>query len=126
MKPSHQEDPHITVTKIAAWTSFGSSVAKWGTICFVVYQVANAIIAFSGQMTLADISIEVGISMVSVFFWVFAIIIGRSGYMYGVNQKRLRHNTIAHFEAEKRGQEKAIDPQRSSSGLTSDGQTPKE
>ena len=129
MRTPYQEDPRITNVRIKAWSGTVSNAVKWAGICITVYIIAyytaDAIRDLSGQMTLTDISVDIGFG-VPVLFWGVTIIISIIGFMYGLNQWRLRRKTIAHFEAPKRSREDEIDPQRSSSGQPSDGQIPKE
>ena len=57
---------------------------------------------------------------------VVAVLFGAGGIAYGRQRGRLMRETLRHFGSPKRARETALDPSRSSSGLTRSGETPDE
>lgn len=99
---------------------------RWGCLVGCVYIVGGAIKAFAGQHTLANLAFKfVADTRVVVSEGVFALV-GGSGVVYGVRQRKLRRDTIESLGPRVKEKEEAADPRRSSSRLTARGTTPKE
>lgn len=77
--------------------------------------------SLAGRTTNADILMNILADI--RFERVVAVTAGGGGIIYGARQRQLRLDTIRHFEAMKREQELLIDPSRTSSDLTSSGET---
>lgn len=101
------------------------AVVRWTGIAFCVYWAAQVAIAWSGETTEADLRLILGGTGCAKVA-ALGILFGFGGIVYGKRQERLLRKTVRHFEASKRAREKALDPDRSSSGLTQSGETPQE
>lgn len=58
-----------------------------------------------------------------VIFVILGIFIGSLGIIYGLNQRRMRKETVAHIYFIKEALERRLDPDRTSSKLTPEGET---
>ena len=108
-------------------SSIGREIIRWGCIVFCVYRVSLVGIEWAGKWTVADVDVKIDTGIPG--FWLVNgawAIITVSGLIYGMNQARLRRQTIRHFEDSKKTLEIKIDPRRSSSQLTKSGETPSE
>ncbi len=94
---------------------------RWGGLVLIARYGYLTVAALAGQTTAADIGIkflaDVQISRV------FAVLFGGSGIAYGLQQRRLRKNTIERLQGRIQEHERRIDPQRTSSRLTARGET---
>ena len=108
-------------------SNIGREIIRWGGIVFCVYRVSLVGIEGAGKWTVADVDVKIDTGI--PWFWLVHgawAIITVSGFIYGMNQARLRRQNIRHFEASKKALEIKIDPRRSSSQLTKSGETPSE
>jgi hypothetical protein len=97
---------------------------KYACIAFIAWCAYRTIASLSGETTIAHIVINLlgSVSVSQGVAWIFGV----GGTGYGVYQRKLRRDYIEKHEARVKGLEAQIDPDRSSSGLTRRGQTPKE
>ena len=102
------------------------AVVRWTGIVLCAYLAARVAIDWSGETTEADLRLILGGTGWAVIVAALGILFGSGGIAYGKRRERLLRKTVRHFEASKRAREKAIDPDRSSSGLTQSGETPQE
>jgi hypothetical protein len=94
---------------------------RWGGIGFICYCVVQSIEALSGKSTYADIGLNLSSNQNILSF--FATLLGIFGVGYGMQQNRLRKDVIERIEKKNAALERHIDPARSSSMLTSRGDT---
>lgn len=101
-----------------------NNLIRYGTILGVSYHLYLAVESLSGRTTLADIGISfLGNLNISVAIaWVSCIV----GIVYGMNQKKLKNDTVERLQSRITDLEKEIDPKRSSSNLTKRGETRQE
>ena len=104
----------------------GVAVVRWTGICFCAYQASLVLIAWSGETTIADVTVALKATGSSGAAAGLGLVVGAAGLIYGKVQAWLRRETIRQFEARVREHETALDPGRSSSGLTTSGDTPSE
>ena len=109
-----------TVSKV------GVALVRWTGICFCGYQASLVLIAWSGETTMADVTVALKATGFSGAAAGLGVLVGVAGLIYGKVQARLRRETIRQFEARVRELETTLDPGRSSSGLTTSGDTPPE
>ena len=107
-------------------TRVGRPAVSWAGLGFCVYWGAQALIEWSGQATVADLRLALSGSGWRDVVVLIAVLFGAGGLAYGRQRARLMRETVRHFEGLKKAHETAIDPQRSSSGLTRSGETPDE
>jgi hypothetical protein len=97
---------------------------QWAGLVGIMYFTYNSVSVLSGKATFADIGIRlIGDLKISEGL---AYCLGSGGILYGLNQRRLRRQTIEHLSSRLRRYESQIDPNRTSSGLTPKGTTPPE
>lgn len=96
------------------------------TIAWSVYWLRSALVEVA-QIVVANVEPDV-----SGPFWILASVVGvgvliaSPALSYGRRQRRLRLDTIVRMGARIRQLEAQLDPERSSSGLSSSGETPEE
>ena len=96
-----------TVFKLAFWA-------------FVAYQVREIVSVLAGKTTPADITLNILKSGKRDFV---AYGVGSLALLWGAFQRRLRRRTVKHLKARLKALERQLDPGRSSSHLTSTGDT---
>ncbi|WP_150047327.1 hypothetical protein [Methylomonas rhizoryzae] len=104
---------------------------KWGVLAFIANQAATAIGYLSGKSTDATIDLKASAILnpddacASWPYWIAALsaVLCSVSISYGLNQRALRKNTIENLAGYKEKYERMIDPNRSSSGLLTDGST---
>ena len=97
-----------------------------GAVCLCVYFMRDAIIAFAGKTSKADFNL-IASSFVDMKVQIgLTILLGGSGWVYGLRQRSLRRNTVERLSTRNSELEQRLDPNRSSSQLTNRGTTRKE
>jgi len=97
------------------------SLLRWGGIVAIAWFTRLAVGDLAGQTTLADIGIDfLGKVEVSV---ALAWTAGAAGGYYGYRQRKLRRDTVERLQKRVKELENFIDKNRSSSQLTSRGDT---
>ena len=109
-----------TVSKI------GVEVVRWAGIGYCVYRASLVLIEWSGETTVADVTVGMKASGPSGAAVVLGLLAALAGVLYGKRQAQLRRNTIRQFESRVKELETLLDERRSSSGLTTSGDTPRE
>ena len=98
-----------------------TSAIRWGAIVLIVRYGYLSIEALSGQQTLADIGVNF-LTHIKVSVAV-AWSVAAGGVLYGMKQRKLRRDTVERLQKRNQELESRIDPNRSSSELTSRGDT---
>lgn len=97
------------------------TLIKYGVLLGCVYIVRGMVHDLAGRYTFADIGIKfLGDFKISE---TFSYIFGGGGILYGQRQRKLRKDKVQELSLKKEQLEKIIDTQRSSSRLTSRGNT---
>ena len=108
------------------WTEAVTSVLTTGIWAGAAVLVARyfylIVAALAGDRTVADIGIRV-LADVS-FSVILPVAFGIGGILYGRLQRKLRKATVERLAPRSQELEQRLDPERSSSGLTSKGDTP--
>ena len=107
-------------------TRVGRAAVSWAGLGFCVYWGAQTLIEWAGQATVADLRLALSGSGWRDVVVLISVLFGAGGLAYGRQRERLRRETVRRFEGLKKARETALDPQRSSSGLTQSGETPDE
>ena len=94
---------------------------KWCGIVWVAFYVRDMVSDLAGQTTLADIGVGVLVST-SRSQWV-AWLIAVLAILWGLRERNLRRDKIEQFSQRTGQLEREIDPGRSSSQLTTTGET---
>ena len=104
-----------------AWAAVVISFFKFTTISILGICAYLSIDSLAGKMTMAQVVISfLGQMTVSKSV---AYILGFGGILFGVYERRLRKKTLAHLHPRVKELEKLIDPRRSTSTLTTEGET---
>ena len=101
--------------------AIGSAALKWGAFAFIAYCLWQAAVALSGENTSANIVIK-GVLDMKVSQYA-AYLFGGGGIIYGIRERRLRRKTTERLSDRTKSLEQRIDPNRTSSGLQSSGDT---
>ena len=107
-------------------TKIGRAAVSWAGFAFCIYWAAQAAVEWSGQTTLADFRLSLLGGGWRDFAVLLGTLVGAGGLAYGCQCRRLMRQTVHRFEGPKRARETALDPHRSSSGLTRSGEPPDE
>jgi hypothetical protein len=94
---------------------------KYGSYTASTYFISMAARAFAGQATLVDFAANV-ITSLNANQWAAWVLAGICGVGW-VRQRKVHHDLIERFAPLNRAREEALDPARSSSGLTARGDT---
>ena len=93
----------------------------WGSLIAIAWFCSTAVRALAGQETFTDIGISVlGDLRINDGL---AYILGIGGMSYGYGQHRLRRKVTERLTKRTTGLEERLDPDRSSSGVTTQGTT---
>ena len=118
------------VIRANLWTKtvgkLGAHAVRWGVTGFIVYQIAQVLTHWSGKTTIAELTVSL---LGTGWYGLAALagaVFGTGGFAYGYFQARLRRKNTQHLGPRIGQLEKIIDPMRSSSGLTTSGDTPEE
>ena len=105
-------------------TSIINNLIRWGCAVLIIRYAHLMVIALAGEQTMADIGIRffADLRISSALAWLF----GGGGALYGLRQRKLRRDTIERLEGRVKKYEKQLDPKRSSSRLTTRGETRKD
>jgi hypothetical protein len=101
----------------------GNVIAFWIGICFCAHEASEALRAFAGHASTADLSLRI----LGSFAGVFTLNLSVSGLSISLYLKERREHraTRERLAAEKEVLEKTLDGRRTSSLLTPEGQTRK-
>jgi hypothetical protein len=101
-----------------------TALIKWASLFGIAWLFRASIGSLAGKATFADIALRV-IGNVKVSRGLVALL-AASGWIYGLGQGALRRRHIKRVATQKNELERILDPQRTSSDLTSKGTTPSE
>lgn len=103
----------------------GLALIKYGTVCFCFWRLAPAMEAFAGKTTLANFGVSVlaDLKANTVFSHLVTGIFGFGGISYGLRERAQKRKEIKRLGNRVVELEKQRDPNRSSSGLTTDGRS---
>lgn len=128
-KNKAQLDTQVRIQRIHARYRVVSRAVPWIGIVAISYIWADAIKFLAGQETIADISVKIVENLTVkitqtqyvVEYVEYAVIV--LAVLYGLRQRKLRRDVIEKMEGRVRELEQRVDPNRSSSNLTSRGDT---
>lgn len=122
------DDATIKIHKIHAvadvLAKLVSDIIKWGSIVYIIYLLAPVALAMAGKETSANFSLSLIAN--EHFVAMLAIMFGTGGIIYGRRQAKLRRDVIERLHPYQLEYEREKDPGRSSSKLTSRGDTQEE
>lgn len=98
-----------------------NNLIKYGALVWVFHEIYLMVESLSGKTTLADIGVSFlgGLKISIVIAWASCI----AGIIYGLIQKKLRKDTVERLQTRIAKLERESDPKRSSSNLTTRGDT---
>lgn len=97
------------------------ALIQWGGLALIALYTFKSVEALSGRHTAADIGIKL-LANVTISKGL-AYLLGVGGVGYGLRQRGLRRTTVERMHRRVRELEARHDPKRSSSGLTTRGET---
>jgi len=102
-------------------TSFLSALVRWTGVVLIARYGYLTVNALAGQRTVADIGISMlaDVRISEALAWLLA----GGGIVYGRQQRNLRKSSIERLHERNKSLEKVIDPARTSSNLTTRGDT---
>ncbi len=105
----------------SAFASVANNLIRWGGLVVIFYWVYRSVAVLAGNTTVTSIGLGVfsDVKLSDLFGYLF----GGSGVAYGLAQKRLRRRKVHHLQRRIKDLESLLDPKRSSSGLTTHGDT---
>jgi hypothetical protein len=110
---------------VQRWMTIGAVIKRlipWaGAVLIVYFGVYRTSEALAGKVTIADIAHSF-IAHLTADRWV-AYIFGGGGIGYGLMQRSLRKSTVARMHRRQKELEERLDPNRSTSTLTPQGNT---
>lgn len=103
----------------------GLALIKWSAISVIVWRLGVAAEAFAGKSTLADFGVQLVADLKANKFFSHIVTgcFGLGGLGYGIRERALRRRDIRRLGNRVVDSEKRLDPNRTSSGLTADGNT---
>jgi hypothetical protein len=101
----------------------GAALVVWSVIGWSIHEIAGVFIAYAGRTSIADLSLKV-LANISVVWTLSLTLSGVSVTLY-VRERRLHRKTRERLTTRITELELKIDPHRSSSLLTPQGQTRK-
>lgn len=103
------------------WASVANNVVRWGGILGIVYYTAQAVQSLAGQQTAAALILQwpTEYKVHVAIPWITAV----AFVAYGLLQRYLKNRTVRELHQYIKELEQRVDPKRSSSGLTSTGET---
>ena len=98
-----------------------NTIIKWAALVWIVKYGYLSIMALAGQITKADFAVNLLSN--DAFAKIVAIIFAFGGVGFGLNERRLRKNSVESLSGRVRELEGMVDEHRSSSKLTQRGDT---
>ena len=98
-----------------------NNLVRWGGLVAIAYFTYLSVTALAGQRTIADIGIKflADVRVSEALAWLF----GGSGIAYGLRQRKLRRDTVERIQGRVQRFETNVDPRRTTSKLTTRGET---
>lgn len=121
------ESEEVQIRKIELkWGLFGKIVEnafKWGAVAYGFWCTKEGWIAAAGTTTIADLNAAIKFETISSWTSPLLIVFGIGGIIYGRCQARLRRDTVQRLHPYQEKYEQLVDSTRTSSRLTSRGET---
>ena len=110
------------------WETLDGAVVrlcKWVPLCIICYFIYLSIASLAGRSTLAQFSLwlTADLKTNTVFSHLVTALLGAGGVTFGIRERRLKRKNIERMSSQLAEYETRLDPKRSSSRLTSKGQT---
>lgn len=103
--------------------SFGQSAVKWGAIAYMAYQGQLALGHLAGKSTVANLFVSYITDTASGATVSISISISVVACAWAYGERKLRYEKVNYLQDRIKGLELRFDPNRSSSGLTTEGRT---
>jgi len=98
-----------------------NNLIRWGGLVGLAYFAYRSVEVLAGGTTVADIGLKFLADVKISQLLSYTVAVG--GGVYGWRQRKLRRDTVERLQGRIKELEKSIDPQRTSSGLTTRGAT---
>lgn len=123
--PRTEADYRLSYKRIDAVITVIKTLCMYGWPVACAYFLYKIALVLAGKTTLASFAMSVGVAVLGndkVMKTIYIVLTGGS-IAYGVGERRLRRREIKRHTERPRKLEQLIDPNRTSSGLTSEGTT---
>jgi p-aminobenzoyl-glutamate transporter AbgT len=121
-KQKHQDQEFtLELSRISSRANTQNNLIKWGGLSFMSLMAFLIVRSLAGQTTIADIGVNIlgNFRISTAISYVFMF----SGVLYGASERELRKRTVERLAKRISELELQLDPNRSSSNLTSRGDT---
>lgn len=118
---SENSDARLSYKKIDAVVTITKTIVQYSFLAFCVYYIYRSIAVLAGKATFASLGLSV-LGNIQVSDGIYIVLTGGS-IIYGLGQRELRRRNIKRLTERPIEMEKRLDPNRSSSGLTTRGTT---
>lgn len=120
-----EADNRLAFKKIDAVVTIIKAVCKYGWPVWCMYFVFRIVEVLAGKATFASFFMSIAVSVFGndKIFKVILCVLAGGGIVYGEGQRRLRRRDIERLTPRPRQLESLIDPNRTTSGLTTQGTT---
>lgn len=97
------------------------AVLKWSAIAFTAWCFKEAVIAYAGKTSEANVIVSFlgKMEISNALAWIFGV----SGVAFGYKQRNLKGETVERLQSRIKELERKFDPRRTSSQLTTTGET---
>jgi hypothetical protein len=126
--PAARPEARLTVNRLQALHTDQlyltlRTLLRCGTAVLIAYFGFEAVKVFAGESTRVDLALSLFISALAEVKMVALLSLTGVACAWGVMERTLRHRKVAQLQTRIRDLETRLDPERSSSGLTSGGRT---
>src|SRR4051812_26788513 len=121
-KPRTVLEDQLSFKRLDTVSEIIKEAMKWGSLVAIAYFGYMSVEVLAGTTTSANIGIRI-LGNVTFNKGVVAVLMG-SGWAYGLGQRSVRRKNIERIVPAKNELERLVDPNRTSSNLTSRGTTP--
>ena len=116
------QDYQLSFKKWDTLGDLGRYAIQWAGLVLIAYFFYRTLDSFAGRNTFAEIGIKI-LGNITVSRGIITLLTA-SGWVYGLGQRGLRRRSIERLAPAKNQVEGLLDPNRTSSNLTSRGTTP--
>lgn len=103
------------------WASVAKTLIRCGAAVGIAYCFRDSIVALAGKTTLSTFTVSFLANL--TVSKAAAYLFGAGGVAYGISEKKLRQRTVKRIQTRNQSLEERIDPGRSTSTLTTQGET---
>ncbi|MFA5089254.1 MAG: hypothetical protein WC552_09515 [Candidatus Omnitrophota bacterium] len=102
------------------------ALMRCALFAFCVFIMGDTIKPFAGKVSYADLRLIFKADVGRYLGWAICIVFGGSGMVWGIIERELRRREVKRLTRQKIELESRLDPNRTSSGLNSNGENDEE